>query len=206
MALHSTLSFLLGCRVSVSVGDNSQDGLQTFFFGRIFFSWSQLLLLWPPPAHCCFCSCFNPYSLTEPDTLPAGWPQICSATPGQAQAPTLLSLLEEASKPLCSHPEPGCGLLGKGKNLWQFFSVFLIWRAMRLTDVSKCLFPECCDKMKPALTGTCSLFPSWSLICHCWRLEDLNGSETDTSLGLLPNARSMYVSRPLSLPEKFTEG
>lgn len=146
------------------------------------------------------------YSPTEPDTLPAGWPQICPATPGQAQAPTLLSLLEEASKPLCSYPEPGCGLLGKGKNLWQFFSVFLIWRAMRLTDVSKCLFPECCDKMKPALTGTCSLFPSWSLICHCWRLEDLNGSETDTSLGLLPNARSMYVSRPLSLPEKFTEG
>lgn len=117
--------------------------------------------------------------LWESQTLPAGWPHICPAIPGQAQAPTLLSLLEEAIKPLCSCPEPGCGLLGKGKNLWQFFIIFLLWCAMRLTDISKCLFPDYCDKMKPALTGTCSLSPSWFLICHCWRLEDLNGSETD---------------------------
>lgn len=46
-------------------------------------------------------------------------------------------------------------------------SAFLPWRAMRLTDISECLLPECCDKTKPALTGTCSLLPSWSLICHC---------------------------------------
>lgn len=138
---------------------------------------------------------------------PMGWPQSPPCCPGWAWAAALLSLLEAASKPSCSHPEPGCGLLGKGKNLWQFFSVFLPWRAMRLTDISKCLFPECCDKTKPALTGTCSLFPLWSLICHCWRLEDLNGSETDTSLGLLPNARSnLYVSSVFSLPAEFTEG
>lgn len=117
-----------------------------------------------------------------------GWPQVRPAAPGWAGSPVLL--------PSCSHPEPGCGCLGKGKNYVGFFSVFLPWHAMRLTDISKCLFPECCDKTKPVLTGTCSLFPSWSLICHCWRLEDLNGSETDTSLGLLPNARSnLYVSR-----------
>lgn len=46
-------------------------------------------------------------------------------------------------------------------------SAFLPWRAMRLTDISECLLPEHCDKTKPALTGTCSLLPSWSLICHC---------------------------------------
>lgn len=132
-----------------------------------------------------------------------GWTQICTSAPGRAWAPALRSLLEAASKPSCSHPEPGCGLLGKGRIYGNFFSVFLPWRAMRLTDISKCLFLECCDKKKPALTGTCSLFPLWSLICHCWRLEDLNGSET--SLGLLPNARSnLYVSRLFSLPAAFT--
>lgn len=138
---------------------------------------------------------------------PTAWSQTRPSTPGRAWAPALFSPLKAASKPSWRHSEPGCGLLGKGKNLWQFFSVFLLWRAMRLTDISKCLFPECCDKTKPALTGTCSLFPSWSLICHCWRLEDLNGSETDTSLGLLPNARSnLYVSRVFSLLVEFTEG
>lgn len=29
-----------------------------------------------------------------------------------------------SSKPSCSHSEPGWGLLGKGKNLWQFFFCF----------------------------------------------------------------------------------
>lgn len=134
---------------------------------------------------------------------PTGWPQIHPATPGWAWAPTLLSLLEAARKLSYSHLELGCGLPGKGKNLWQFFAVFLPWRAMRLKDISKCLFPECCDKMKPALTGTCSLFPSWSLICHCWRLEDLNGSQKQTlpwvcfqMLGAICMCQECFLSLP----------
>lgn len=149
---------------------------------------------------CCLCGCFTPYSSTQ--TV------ACRVIPdfailGRVQ----LSLLGVVSKPSYNHPEPGCGVFEKGKNLWLLFSVFLPWRARRLTDISNCFFPECCDKMKHAQTGTCNLFPSWSLICHCWRLEDLNGSEADTSFDLLPNTRSnLCVPREFSLPAKFSEG
>ena len=121
------------------------------------------------------------HSVAEPAPRRVTPDPLCR--PGAGTGSRTALPLEEACTPSRSHPERGCRLLGKGKNLWRFSSVFLPWRAMRLTDISKCLFPECCDETKPALTGTCSLFPSWSLICHCWGLEDLNGSETDTSLG-----------------------
>lgn len=114
------------------------------------------------------------------DDPPQGDP---STTTKEAQA-AHCSPPSSSSKPSCNHSDPGQELQGKGKNLWQFFFLFFLpWRAMRLTDISECLLPEHCDKMKPAPTGTCRRFPLWSLICHCWRLEDLNGSEANTSSG-----------------------
>jgi len=105
------------------------------------------------------------HSVAEPAPRRVTPDPLCR--PGAGTGSRTALPLEEACTPSRSHPERGCRLLGKGKNLWRFSSVFLPWRAMRLTDISKCLFPECCDETKPALTGTCSLFPSWSLICHC---------------------------------------
>lgn len=167
---------------------SGQDGLRPFFFGRLLLSWSQTPLL-----------SFLPWGCTSSVML------LHSLFLNRASTPwgdprSILLLQGGQGLPYCWLPAAtlslGVGAWEREKIMLFFFSVFLPWHAMRLTDISKCLFPECCDKTKPVLTGTCSLFPSWSLICHCWRLEDLNGSETDTSLGLLPNARSnLYVSR-----------
>lgn len=130
-----------------------------------------------PPVRRCFCSCFIPYSLTEPAPHRVTPDPPCHPRVGMGSHTALPS--GGSQKAFIQPPWAGVWAAWEREEFMAIFC-FLPWRAMRLKDISKCLFPECCDKMKPALTGTCSLFPSWSLICHCWRLEDLNGSQKQT--------------------------
>lgn len=117
---------------------------------------------------------------------------IPAPPPRRHGLPTALLPGAAASLPAAIQSLAG-GCWGKERIYGNFFSVLLPWRAMRLTDISKCLLLERCDKIKPALTGTCRRFPSWSLICHCWRLEGLNGSEADTSSGFTSKCQEQYV-------------